>query len=279
MEIRSGKQTSFWFDKWCPLGRLYDITRGRGFIALGISSSATVASALSSHRRRHHRADLLNNIETELEKIRSRGHNRERDVALWRHSNNKYKPQFSTSETWLQIREAKPTVSWSKAIWFSDSIPKYSFMLWLAAKNRIMTGDRMVMWNRGVNTSCGFCSTPMETMDHLFFECPYSSRLWGALSRKLLRNHYSTRFTQILTLLSTCTIKGTTRFILKLVFQATVHTLWIERNMRRQGDQPRPAEQLIQFLDRLVRNKLSSIQLLNANKMKDGLQIWFDSRS
>lgn len=278
MEVRSGLQTSFWYDKWCSLGCLYEILGERGFIDLGIPSNATVASVLESHRGRRHRQGILNKIELEIEQIRERGQCLEKDIALWRRSDNKYKPRFTTSETWLQIRQAGQKINWYKDIWFSNSVPKYSFMLWLAAKYRLTTGDRMLSWNRGVNASCSFCQTPTETLEHLFFACTYSSRIWAALTRKLLHSHYSNRFSQLLSLLSSSTIKGTTGFIMRLVFQATIHTIWLERNRRRHEDPASSSDHLIKFLDRLVRNKLSSIRLHDPHKMVDGLQIWFDSR-
>jgi len=67
MEVFCGRQTSFWYDHWCSLGQLHGLLGDRGFIDLGISSSCSVAEALSSHRRRSHRDDILNDIEEELE--------------------------------------------------------------------------------------------------------------------------------------------------------------------------------------------------------------------
>jgi len=47
----------------------------------------------------------------------------------------------------------------------------YAFVTWLVVKNRVATGDRMMKWKHNVNTSCVFCNDPVETRDHLFFEC------------------------------------------------------------------------------------------------------------
>jgi len=55
------------------LGQLHGLLGDRGFIDLGISSSVSVAEALSGHRRRSHCADILNDIKEELEKLRCRG--------------------------------------------------------------------------------------------------------------------------------------------------------------------------------------------------------------
>lgn len=42
VDIKSGSTTSFWFDHWSPLGRLYEITGQRGVIDTGIPLDAAV---------------------------------------------------------------------------------------------------------------------------------------------------------------------------------------------------------------------------------------------
>ncbi|XP_010518640.1 PREDICTED: uncharacterized protein LOC104793917 [Camelina sativa] len=90
-----------------------------GFIALGIRRSATVAEALC-HRRRRHSLLILNQIGDKLDRVWSRQHG--------------------------------PPQQWSKAVWFSNSTPKYAFLTWLAALNRLTTGDRMSGWTGVVST-------------------------------------------------------------------------------------------------------------------------------
>lgn len=203
----------------------------------------------------------------------------EPDIALWRGSHSKYKSRFNTSATWRHIRVPGQEKSWHKGIWFPDSIPKQSFLLWLAVHHRLTTCDRMLLWNRGVHPSCVLCQHPLETHEHLFFTCNFASRVWEGLTRKQLQHRYTCSFTAILPLLTDSNIKGTHRYILRLVFQSTVYSIWFERNRRRHGEIPSSPEQLIKFLDRLVRNKISSIQSLGSRKFEDGLQTWFALRS
>lgn len=68
VEIRNGNTTSFWFDAWSPLRKLWDLAGARGKIDKGISIHATVRMVLSLHRRRRHQLDSLNNIEDEIYK-------------------------------------------------------------------------------------------------------------------------------------------------------------------------------------------------------------------
>jgi len=190
--VKNGLGTSFWFDNWSPLGKLIDIAGHRGCIDMGISLHSSVADAFECHRRRRHRLGYLNDIETALQETRQKRVAGENDVVLWKGRDDRFKPVFSTRETWDAIREAKPRTEWYKGIWFAHSTPKYSFISWLATRNRLATGDRMLRWRTGVNPLCVLCQAPLEDRDHLLFRCKYSEEVWSGLSRTLL----GTKFTK-----------------------------------------------------------------------------------
>lgn len=105
------------------------------------------------------------------------------DLVLWKQGEDDYKDSFSTANTWEQIRRKKPRVDWCRVVWFSQNIPRYAFITWLAIQNRLSTGDRMRSW--GITQGCGLCGERDETRDHLFFACPYSFTVWEGLVRGL----------------------------------------------------------------------------------------------
>lgn len=73
-EMRSKvDEVSFWFDNWSHHGRLIAITGQRDCIDVGITLHATLAEAVVSNRRRPHRIETLNQMETALEDICSKG--------------------------------------------------------------------------------------------------------------------------------------------------------------------------------------------------------------
>lgn len=124
VEVRSGLTTSFWYDKWYPIGRLYEVLGDRGFIDMGINSDATVAGAFLNHRRRCHRVEVLNQIKNEMESLRSRGQCLGEDVALWRRRDGHFRAAFSTSETWNQVRREGHVKDWHKG--FRSLVPHLS---------------------------------------------------------------------------------------------------------------------------------------------------------
>ena len=197
-EVESGKSTSFWFDNWSKLGRLIETTGQRGCIDMGITLHTTVAEAVVSHRKRHHRFDTLNQIETALDELRHKGLTPAEDIVLWKGSRDSFRTRFSTTETWEATRAAKQKVEWHKGVWFSHATPKHSLLSWLAIRNRLTTGDRMLNWNVVVDSSCVLCRQPLESRGHLFFTCPYSAEIWTALTCKLLTHKFTTHWNSII---------------------------------------------------------------------------------
>lgn len=107
-----------------------------------------------------------------------------RDVIMWKHGDDDYKPIFSAARTWDQIRVKKSKVEWSRVVWFTQGVPRFCFITWLAVKNRLSTGDRMRDW--GIVQGCELCGERDETREHLFFACPYSYTIWESLARKFV---------------------------------------------------------------------------------------------
>lgn len=139
----------------------------------------------------------------------------------------------------------------------------------------------MIGWNRGIASSCIFCQDQMESQDHLFFDCPFSTTIWDEyeLSHKLLNQNYTTSFVDILSLLSTSLFNNSTCFIQRYDLQATVHKIWHERNRHRHVEIPHSSGQIVTFIDRLVRNRISSIRMANPSRLQDGLRLWFHCRN
>lgn len=245
MDVRNGERTSFWFDTWSPLGPLIDVTGERGFIDMGISRHATVAQALATRRRRQHHSSNLNQIEHLLHTYQARGSVISADIPLWKQTGDEYKSYFQSKKTWMLIRKNGVENNWHGGIWFRHFTPKYAFCAWLAIHNRLSTADRMQAWNNGMNTACILCQDPMETRDHLFFSCGYSAEIWSALTKGLLKRRHSTSWTSILSVISDTSQDSTTLLLVRYVFQATLHSIWRERNSRRHGEKPTPPHQLI----------------------------------
>ncbi|XP_024006593.1 uncharacterized protein LOC112083095 [Eutrema salsugineum] len=250
----------------------------RGCIDMGISANSTLAAVMASNRRRTHRNPLLNKVEEEIKQQKDKRVQGEHDKMLWRGKGGNYKNIFVTQETWDQIRGQKVYWNLHKGIWFSFATPKYSVITWLAAKNRLSTGERMIKWNLNTAPGCTFCAEPLETRQHLFFECPYTEQIWKGLVGGIMNAEYTAKWEEILEFITKPATNTTKEFIIRYTFQALLHTMWCERNNRRHGEPHVPGDILAKRLDVMLRNRLSTIRRERVKKYEDGLQTWFATR-
>ena len=193
------------------------------------------------------------------------------DRVLWKHGDDSYKTWFSLSKTWDQLRDHGNVVEWSKIIWYSEAIPRFSFIAWLAVRNRLSTGDRTRAW--GEVQVCRLCGEPDETRDHLFFACPYSYTVWTDLTGSLLPRPNPYWSITINTLLSPRRNKVDS-CLLRLAFQGSIYSLWRERNGRKHNNSWNSPAQLVRLLDRTIRNRISSLRGRNPEFSSLLMQRW-----
>ena len=193
----------------------------------------------NNRRRKRHRRVLLNDIEKELEIIKTKQRADVKDVDLWR-GNMGFKHKFSTHVTWQLTRPPGTQCTWSRGIWFFQANPKFAFMAWLALRDRLSTMDRVSNWSQGVDTTCVLCKNDTETKKHMFFECSFSSRIWETITKGILLNTYSTRWDDIIRQITSQSMEKKKMFALRYAFQTALYMIWTERNKRRHGEQPLP---------------------------------------
>lgn len=249
----------------------------RGAIAFGVDDNATVEEVIRNHRRRRHREHLLNNIEDEIDKVRSRNMTDD-DIPLWQSMEGKYTEKFSSKKTWMQLRESKQICTWSRGVWFPQATPKFSFMLWIAMCGRMQTGDKMQRWNVGINTECVLCHEVQETCQHLFFSCPYSSCIWENLVKGILNEKFTARWDDIVGLISDASLSSTKLFLVRYSFQAAVHSIWRERNSRRHGEEPKEVGVLSKLIDKTIRLHLLAVKAYGKAYLEKALCVWFGTR-
>ena len=70
-----------------------------------------------------------------------------------------------------------PAKFW-KEVWDPMALPKVNFFFWTLMHRKILTGENLMKRNIAGPHRCTLCKEAMETMDHLFVECPYANRVW-----------------------------------------------------------------------------------------------------
>ncbi|KAF8110402.1 hypothetical protein N665_0084s0012 [Sinapis alba] len=275
IEVKDGRSTRFWFDNWLGKGRLIDITGTAGTTYIGVPRRALVSDttqqdnwAIRGQRSRHYH-DLYASIVAKPVPDPQQG----RDIVLWRVGDDDYQDKFSSTKNWDQIRERKNIVGWSKVVWFAQGIPRYSFITWLAVKNRLSTGDRMRTW--GMVQGCTLCGERDETRDHLYFACPYSFTVWHGLANRILGSHTNSDWQ--LTLQHTLAMRAGVldTILFKLLLQMNIYHIWRERNARRHHTSWKTAEAMHTAIDKDMRNRISSLKYRIGHKLAGLLQRWF----
>lgn len=71
-----------------------------------------------------------------------------------------------------------------------------------------------MMWNRNVDTKC------------ILFLCSYSLKVWEELMRGVLLDKFSVNWREILKLTNDNNFDKTKAFILRYMFQNTIHSVW-----------------------------------------------------
>ena len=151
------------------------------------------------------------------------------DVARWLPSPN---GQFSLANTWNFLRDHRPKVPWHRLIWFPGNIPRHSFITWLAILKKLSTHDRIFTFTQGP-LACVLCHRSMESHDHLFFNCSYSSFVWQGLQHRMGVGCPSTSWSSLVDWGATAWKGKTPRQIIRrMCFGLAVYSIWRERNAR-----------------------------------------------
>ncbi|XP_021844803.2 uncharacterized protein [Spinacia oleracea] len=93
--------------------------------------------------------------------------------------------KYSIQKMYLHLRQNATTVSWKRIICNSKASPKATFIVWLALQNRLATKERLLKWNMQIDGGCVSCQTQVETLEHLFYECIFSKRVWSSVLSKI----------------------------------------------------------------------------------------------
>jgi hypothetical protein len=163
-EVGNGKNIHLWMDFWHPAGILLEKYGFRAVYDAQSSVEARLSSVIHDGEWvwRPARSEALVDIQTRLTEIKL-GHC---DKPIWIASR---KGIYVSSDTWEALREKRDQIEWWKIVWFSLAIPKQAFILWLAMKDRLDTGVRLLSWGYRGDIQCYFCRNQMESRNHLFF--------------------------------------------------------------------------------------------------------------
>ncbi|XP_048604962.1 uncharacterized protein LOC106398491 [Brassica napus] len=243
-KMGNGQQLSFWYDQWTPLGPLINRFGTVGPRELQIFVLASVAQACNNDGwlLRGARSPAAEELYTYLTTIPLPSLSTIDNTFVWKIDGNESQ-QFSTSKTWSMVRNRSLEQRWTQNIWFKGHIPTHAFTAWVAHQNRLPTRSRLVDWGMNIpSPCCCLCSIEIGSTDHLFLQCEITKRgfhTWTAFSEWMGIRDWVVSLT-----------------LKRAVAQATISSLWTERNKRLHDGVSQTPAIIFKRIDRIIRDAI-----------------------
>jgi hypothetical protein len=274
--IGNGNNTSAWFDLWHVNGPLCRFISPRAIHAAGFTMHSTVADVChngmwSWPQNWSNIFPVLNSMEPPL--IASD----RRDSIGWKMEDDTH--SFSTSIVWNTIRHREPVVDWVKLVWYPQCIPKQAFILWLVLRQRLCTQDKIRGWDiankKCMNMFCCLlCYANLESHNHLFFECKYSTEIWELVCKKARVHAIKLIWTDVIGQFSNYSSSSTHNIICRLMLAASVYHIWRERNIRYHKNHARPPEVVMAAIVEDVRFRIMGLRFKRKDRVRRLLADW-----
>ncbi|XP_020678602.2 uncharacterized protein LOC110096820 [Dendrobium catenatum] len=151
-----------------------------------------------------------------------------------------------------------PACPWDTLVWHQKYSLKHSVYVWLALVGGLKTQDALRMRNIYVPEICSLCHNEPESVNHLFFECPYGFAVLESLlpaTREFLLRPTVLHLLQWLD----SDFVGTSLYkqFCKLVVCCTIYYIWRERNSRRFANEYNSINSLKAAIKRVINIKIA----------------------
>ncbi|GAV89808.1 zf-RVT domain-containing protein [Cephalotus follicularis] len=164
------------------------------------------------------------------------------DSIFWVSTGN----SFSTKLAWQGIQARSAEVDWHKLVWHPARIPKHAFCLWLVLRRAHRTRDKLLAIGVLHIASCVFNCGEVESLEHLFFQCPFTHNVWMAvLAMCNVLRPISQWMDEVQWMLDHARGHKFLALVRKLAFATSVYHIWLERNRRCFKNQFMPAQEII----------------------------------
>lgn len=186
MAYGDGSRISFWFDTWstvCPLIESFsaeDVERSKVDEGVTIkdlfTSEAWTCCLMGSYGRLHmHKVAFFDRISA-MVPLHMQPSSGLQDRVVWKLCQDEI---FTIVSAWSHFRSSSQRVNQATFVWAKGILPIISFILWLVMMDRIRTTDFLFMLGIWYIWTCSICGRRRETIDHIFFLCSYSRKVWS----------------------------------------------------------------------------------------------------
>ncbi|PWA57009.1 reverse transcriptase domain, Reverse transcriptase zinc-binding domain protein [Artemisia annua] len=147
--------------------------------------------------------------------------------------------------------------------------------MWMAIQGRLSTQERLHQWYPDKVMTCPLCEKCLDSLNHLFFECQYSMKIWKSLEDKEGQSSIPDKWEDIIRCLTNMRHKKTIRCVLiRIILAACVYFVWAERNKRLFSSDKMDSRELTENVISHVRLKLSSLTVRRSAQILEVSKKW-----
>ncbi|XP_010473876.1 PREDICTED: uncharacterized protein LOC104753302 [Camelina sativa] len=195
------------------------------------------------------------------------------DIHVWCIDSEEF-DQFSTKKTWEALRQRSSLQPWTEHVWFKGHIPRHAFIMWLMHLDRLPTRDRLARWGMQLDLCGCLCGSHLESRDHIFLHYEISEVLWSKVTHRLGYSAFSFHIWLAFSVWHDTKDSISPLSLRRLAAQATLYSLWQERNNRYHNNISTDAIVLFKKLERQIRDALLAKQ--HRKQFAHLLQTWLD---
>nr|GEZ38744.1 RNA-directed DNA polymerase, eukaryota, reverse transcriptase zinc-binding domain protein [Tanacetum cinerariifolium] len=173
--IGDGNSINVWHDKWHEGLSLSNLFSKKEILYVGFKDYDKIKDVVGENGWKWPQSWIIKY--PWLARLQVPTFNNKPDKAIWI-DNSGSERKFSTNIVWKDVRGDSGKVSWFNLVWHPNSIPKHTFILWLAAKEKLNTQNIMEKWYPNKTFRCSLCKKVPDSHEHLFFKCEFAHKFW-----------------------------------------------------------------------------------------------------
>ncbi|KAF6158195.1 hypothetical protein GIB67_014989 [Kingdonia uniflora] len=221
--IGSGKDIDFWRDCWGSDSAIYDLLEIPDDIWKHCMEKLSQIIHHNTWSAPPEVVELLGSLGINLNGIIL--NSSDKDIRVWKHCPHDL---FSVHSAFQHTSSHAPKIWWYPFTNSKVILPRIASFAWRICHNSFATEDLLIKRGLHITLRCSLCRCNLENMQHLFWNCPWSTEIWDWIASLF---QLQAGFTNLKTTLESCKhLSSYLNDIWKAAVLNIVYLIWIARN-------------------------------------------------
>ncbi|XP_058742496.1 uncharacterized protein LOC131614989 [Vicia villosa] len=137
------------------------------------------------------------------------------------------KRKFSMTQVYHCLIQENTATDWHHLMFHNIARPRAKLSMWLCCHGRMATKERLYKFGLLQDTRYELCGHEVETLDHILFNCKYSTVIWTGICNWM---HLTGRIINLNWIKTWTHGKGWRKRLFKVVAAETICAIWTQRN-------------------------------------------------